>query len=304
MTSLLDALNRSEQERVGNELRPLASSSQATLHSSLIKPDSKRSKTSLLVFAAGLGVGGFLFSFLPQLWQVDAYKVEQVLEPQAALQQSELKPKQVAEFAEYEEPKAISSERAQLSEPEPTEQKLLIKDEQVEIQLAPKFRTRSAVVLSEISLPEDNSPLPPVGAEKTLILDGEPRVKSAVLFEKEQALDLSEVDPKLAQAFQKALSETSEVEQEQELVNESGEYAIPIDELPHDLKQTIPSITYSSHVYSSSSQRRRIKINGKELAEGESIGSDLEVLEIAPNSVILRHKGQSFSLEALTDWPY
>ncbi|KPZ66272.1 hypothetical protein AN392_00292 [Pseudoalteromonas sp. P1-16-1b] len=76
----------------------------------------------------------------------------------------------------------------------------------------------------------------------------------------------------------------------------------PIELLPDGLQSMLPSIKYQAHIYSSAADKRWIKLNGRELYEGESIGA-LKVLEIAPDQSVLDFDGYEFSLKALQDWP-
>lgn len=76
----------------------------------------------------------------------------------------------------------------------------------------------------------------------------------------------------------------------------------PVELLPDGLQSMLPSIKYQAHIYSSTADKRWIKLNGRELYEGESIGA-LKVLEIAPDQSVLDFDGYEFSLKALQDWP-
>ncbi|MFP3350735.1 general secretion pathway protein GspB [Pseudoalteromonas sp. SIMBA_153] len=76
----------------------------------------------------------------------------------------------------------------------------------------------------------------------------------------------------------------------------------PVELLPDGLQSMLPSIKYQAHIYSSAADKRWIKLNGRELYEGESIGA-LKVLEIAPDQSVLDFDGYEFSLKALQDWP-
>lgn len=77
----------------------------------------------------------------------------------------------------------------------------------------------------------------------------------------------------------------------------------PVELLPDGLQSMLPSIKYQAHIYSSAADKRWIKLNGRELYEGESIGA-LKVLEIAPDQSVLDFDGYEFSLKALQDWPH
>ena len=72
--------------------------------------------------------------------------------------------------------------------------------------------------------------------------------------------------------------------------------------LPDGLQSMLPSIKYQAHIYSSSADKRWIKLNGRELHEGERIGA-LTVIEITPEQSVLDFDGYEFSLKALQDWP-
>ena len=76
----------------------------------------------------------------------------------------------------------------------------------------------------------------------------------------------------------------------------------PVELLPDGLQSMLPSIKYQAHIYSSSADKRWIKLNGRELHEGERIGA-LTVREITPEQSVLDFDGYEFSLKALQDWP-
>lgn len=76
----------------------------------------------------------------------------------------------------------------------------------------------------------------------------------------------------------------------------------PVELLPDGLQVILPPIKYQAHIYSSSADKRWIKLNGRELHEGESIGA-LTVREITPEQSVLDFDGYEFSLKALQDWP-
>jgi len=79
-------------------------------------------------------------------------------------------------------------------------------------------------------------------------------------------------------------------------------YAEPIELLPDALQSLIPTIKYQAHIYASESSKRWIKLNGRELYEGDNIGV-LSVVEITPEQSLLSYDGYEFTLKALQDWP-
>jgi len=115
--------------------------------------------------------------------------------------------------------------------------------------------------------------------------------------------ELDAVPNKLKDAFAQAVQETQE----------SNDYEVtqgthhssrvrPVELLPDGLQIMLPPIKYQAHIYSSSNDKRWIKLNGRELHEGESIGA-LTVQEITPEQSVLDFDGYEFSLKALQDWP-
>lgn len=67
-----------------------------------------------------------------------------------------------------------------------------------------------------------------------------------------------------------------------------------IDELPLSRRAELPPIQISVHSYSSSPAARAARINNTFVHEGGFVGTDLEVLEISPTGVVLRHKDLQF----------
>ncbi|MFT5808419.1 MAG: general secretion pathway protein B [Moritella dasanensis] len=111
-----------------------------------------------------------------------------------------------------------------------------------------------------------------------------------------------QVSAGLLAKFNRALSETSGNDSISAPVVVESYNAVPIADLPQYLREQIPDISYSSHVYSSQIQNRSVRINNRDLREGSWLTDDIEVLEILQNEVIMRVGAQSFSLNALSDW--
>lgn len=67
-----------------------------------------------------------------------------------------------------------------------------------------------------------------------------------------------------------------------------------LNELPADLKSTLPSFKVSAHVYSPDPPTRMIRVNDMILHEGQDLMAGLKVEEILPNGVIFRGQGYRF----------
>ena len=119
----------------------------------------------------------------------------------------------------------------------------------------------------------------------------------------ESTAELDTVPDTLKNAFAQAVNDT-ETTTDYEVTQGSrhSSRVQPVELLPDGLQSMLPSIKYQAHIYSSTADKRWIKLNGRELYEGESIGA-LRVLEIAPDQSVLDFDGYEFSLKALQDWP-
>lgn len=69
-----------------------------------------------------------------------------------------------------------------------------------------------------------------------------------------------------------------------------------LNELPASLKNALPPIRITSHLYRGDS--RLVSINGKIMSEGVNMGEGLFLDEITPEGVILSFRGQRFRLRA------
>jgi general secretion pathway protein B len=114
---------------------------------------------------------------------------------------------------------------------------------------------------------------------------------------------LDAVPTTLKNAFAQAVQDVDK-NQDYEVTqaSKSSSRVEPIELLPDGLQAMLPSIKYQAHIYSSSADKRWIKLNGRELHEGDSIGA-LMVKEITPEQSVIDFDGYEFSLKALQDWP-
>jgi general secretion pathway protein B len=120
--------------------------------------------------------------------------------------------------------------------------------------------------------------------------------------EKQRTLRTSEPTPVEA-AFEHAVQETEKNPDYQVTqATRNSSRVEPVELLPDGLQALLPALKYQAHIYSSSVDKRWIKLNGRELYEGDSIGA-LTVREIAPEQSVLDFDGYQFSLKALQDWP-
>ncbi|WP_411992517.1 general secretion pathway protein GspB [Agarivorans sp. DSG3-1] len=72
--------------------------------------------------------------------------------------------------------------------------------------------------------------------------------------------------------------------------------------LAPEVQALIPSLTFNSHVFSSDPTRRYISLNDVELAEGDFVTKNIELVAIRLDDIVLRVAGNLCRLNALSDW--
>ncbi len=77
---------------------------------------------------------------------------------------------------------------------------------------------------------------------------------------------------------------------------------VTIDELPANIRQQIPDMIFSAHVYSSAPMQRSLVINDRFMEEGDAVGYDLVLVEITRNGAIFDFRGHLFSTSVLSGW--
>ena len=76
--------------------------------------------------------------------------------------------------------------------------------------------------------------------------------------------------------------------------------AVLLENLSQQQKDQVPTIVYTAHDFATE-DRSSVTLNQRRLREGERVGS-IEVIEILPDSVILKINGVMFRLRALNTW--
>ncbi|KZN39572.1 general secretion pathway protein GspB [Pseudoalteromonas luteoviolacea] len=125
--------------------------------------------------------------------------------------------------------------------------------------------------------------------------------------EKQQEDELDGVSDELKQAFAQAVAETN---YQEERIGADGDVvsssritanATPVELLPPRLQNSIPSLRYQAHIYATEPEKRWIKINNRELYEGDNLGA-LTIVEITPEQALFDFDGIEFTLSAMQDW--
>ncbi len=116
-------------------------------------------------------------------------------------------------------------------------------------------------------------------------------------------LSANEVSDELKSKFALALEETGSAPRRQSVTDHAAP-ARDIHSLDELLKRQIPPLRFEAHVYATEPRQRWVKVNGKDLQEGQWVTADIQIKEITPQYVLLQTGRQLFSVEALSEWSY
>ena len=116
-------------------------------------------------------------------------------------------------------------------------------------------------------------------------------------------LSASDVSDELKNKFALALEETGSAPKRRTVTDHAAP-ARDINSLDELLKRQIPPLRFEAHVYASEPKQRWVKVNGKDLQEGQWVTADIQLKEITPQYVLMQTGRQLFSMEALTEWSY
>lgn len=139
--------------------------------------------------------------------------------------------------------------------------------------------------------------------EGTPMQEADPDAPVAELPAQQAELSADEVPQELKDKFQYAM-EAAKGMPRQAKVTEHAAPARDIRTLDDTLQRQIAPLRFEAHVYATEPKQRWVKVNGKDLQEGQWITADIQLKEITPNYVLMQTGRQLFSMEALSEWSY
>lgn len=116
-------------------------------------------------------------------------------------------------------------------------------------------------------------------------------------------LTTADVSEELRHKFALALEQSDPLPRHQSVTSHAAP-ARDIQTLDELLKRQIPPLRFEAHIYASDPKQRWVKVNGKDLQEGQWVTADIQLKEITPQYVLLQTGRQMFSMEALSEWSY
>ncbi|MEZ9701831.1 general secretion pathway protein GspB [Vibrio sp. 10N.261.46.E12] len=119
-----------------------------------------------------------------------------------------------------------------------------------------------------------------------------------------QGLDLSELPPDLALKLESIMGDQQSTPEPMDSrpAGQRGSQVIELETHTNSLSGVLPKLDLQTHMYSSSETKRWVKVNGQEVAQGDWIGQDIQLLEIKPQSVIIEFNQQKIEIPALYEW--
>ncbi|WP_158966884.1 general secretion pathway protein GspB [Paraglaciecola sp. L3A3] len=110
------------------------------------------------------------------------------------------------------------------------------------------------------------------------------------------------ISAELIDKFNKAIAQVADEPDRGNTQRSVKTDVLRIDQLPAWVMTTLPSMSFSAHMYASEPSQRWVRVNGTKMFEGDVIADKVQIIRIEPQHVILEYSGQDFSMAALTDW--
>lgn len=108
---------------------------------------------------------------------------------------------------------------------------------------------------------------------------------------------------KLQKAMQEVDAQSESDDGTQQYLAQSPDSNVPsVSQMPSWVLSSLPKMSFNTHIYATEPADRWVKVNGKELGEGDWIDGQLRVERIEPQHVILNFQGHEFSMRALSEW--
>lgn len=140
-----------------------------------------------------------------------------------------------------------------------------------------------------------------------------------------ESLDLSGLSPELAEQLQSAIAATdahqgfdtaspspsvdsstlratSERATTPPPSQQAAKVVMAIGDLPADVQQRLPTMNLQTHIYSSSAKSRWVKVNGREVFEGDVVAPGVTLHSIEPRQVVLDFEKYHIAMPALSEW--
>ncbi|MDN3681586.1 general secretion pathway protein GspB [Vibrio tapetis subsp. quintayensis] len=117
-----------------------------------------------------------------------------------------------------------------------------------------------------------------------------------------EELDLSSLSPELAKQIQDAFASTDALNSNDTYSEREETPKISLPDESARFTGKLPAMNLQTHMFASNQQSRWIKVNGKEVYEGEWITPQVQLVTINPRNVVIRYEGEQIEMPALYEW--
>ncbi len=119
-----------------------------------------------------------------------------------------------------------------------------------------------------------------------------------------QGLDLTELPPDLALKLEAIMDQQPNTPEPMDSrpASQMEPQVIELENHVNSLSGVLPKLDLQTHMYSSSENKRWVKVNGQEVSQGDWIDNDVQLLEIKPQSVVVEFNQQKIEIPALYEW--
>lgn len=111
---------------------------------------------------------------------------------------------------------------------------------------------------------------------------------------------LNDEQSALAKQFSQVMQDM--VDEDKEPQTEETLHAQALTLYPQWYQNLVPALEFTTHIYSSEKNERWVRVNHQVVKEGELITSEMRLVSIEPQQVIIEMQKRRFTLSALSSW--
>lgn len=171
--------------------------------------------------------------------------------------------------------------------------------------VAPDFEVSETFVpslLGNKQILDEANVLTGAKSETAVILAADPMTAISVVEVAVAKIETSHIANADAQETKFIVRKMTEPEDVEGIVAEEKPEVLSIEQANESLLAQIPSISITSHIYSSQAKRRSIVVNDERLVEGDFVAAKVQVKEITHQGMILEVNGSLLAVSRSRGW--
>ena len=112
--------------------------------------------------------------------------------------------------------------------------------------------------------------------------------------------ELTTAQSQLAQQFSQVMQDMANEKEEPSQGAKLHAQALTL--YPQWYQNLVPPLEFSSHIYASDANERWVRVNEQVVKEGELIDSNMRLVRVEPQEVVIEMQQRQFTLPALSSW--